>query len=41
MNVLQNNATKFPELKTLVWEILNPDQLINLKINNKRRKSII
>ena len=23
------------------WDILNPDQLINLEINNKRRTSII
>ena len=31
------------ELKTKVleWDILNPDQLINLEINNKRRTSII
>ena len=25
------------ELKTLEWDILNPDRLINLEINNKRR----
>ena len=30
-----------PELKTLEWEILNPDKLTNLQINNKRRTSII
>ena len=30
-----------PELKTLEWNILNPDRLINLEINNKRRTSII
>ena len=30
-----------PKLKTLEWVILNPNQLINLEINNKRRKSII
>jgi len=29
------------ELKTLEWDILNPDRLINLEINNKRRTSII
>ena len=31
------------ELKTKVleWDILNPDQLINLEINNKRKTSII
>ena len=27
------------ELKTLEWDILNPDRLINLEINNKRRTS--
>ena len=30
-----------PELKTLEWDILNPDHLINLEINNKRRTSLI
>ena len=30
-----------PELKTLEWDILNSDRLINLEINNKRRTSII
>ena len=34
------NSLKYPELKNLEWDILNPDRLINLKINNKRRKSI-
>ena len=29
------------ELKTLEWDILNSDRLINLEINNKRRTSII
>ena len=29
------------ELKTLEWDILNPDRLINPEINNKRRTSII
>ena len=29
------------ELKTLEWNILNPDQLIDLKIINKRKTSII
>ena len=28
-----------PELKTLEGDILNPDLLINLEINNKRRTS--
>ncbi len=32
---------KHPELKTLEWDILNPDRLINLEINNKRRTSVI
>ena len=31
---------KRPELKTLEWDILNPDRLINLEINNERRTSI-
>ena len=30
-----------PERKTLEWDILNPDLLINLVINNKRRTSNI
>jgi len=30
-----------PQLKTFELDILNPDQLINLEINNKRRTSII
>ena len=29
------------ELTTLEWYILNPDLLINLEINNKRKTSII
>ena len=29
------------ELKTLEWDILNPDRLINLEINDKRRTSVI
>ena len=29
------------ELGTLEWDILNPDRLINMEINNKRRTSII
>ena len=29
------------ELGTLEWDILNPDQLINLEIKNKRRTSLI
>ena len=30
-----------PELKTLERNIHNPDRLINLEINNKKRTSII
>ena len=30
-----------PEMKVLVRDILNPDRLIYLEINNKRRISII
>ena len=30
-----------PELKSLEWDILNPDRLINLEINNKRTTSNI
>ena len=30
-----------PEQKTLEWNIHNPDQLINLEINNKRKTSVI
>ena len=33
--------TKKTELKTLECDILNPDRLINLEINKKRRTSII
>ena len=29
-----------PKLKTLEWDILNLDRLINLEINNKRRTNI-
>ena len=31
----------FSELKTLDWDILNPDRLINLELKNKKRTSII
>ena len=31
----------FPELKTLEWDILNPDRIINLEIKNERRTSNI
>ena len=30
-----------PELKTLEWDILNPDRIINLEIKNERRTSAI
>ena len=29
------------ELKTLEWDILNPDQLTNLEINNKRMTIVL
>ena len=29
------------KLETLEWDILNPNKLINLEINNKRQTSII
>ena len=32
---------KQPELKTLEWDILNPDRIINLEIKNERRTSNI
>jgi len=34
-------STLYPGAETLEWDILNPDRLINLEINNKRRISII
>ena len=39
-NGWNNIISMKPELKTLEWDILNPDQLINLEINKKRRSSI-
>ena len=38
---IPRNKKIIPELKTLEWNILNPDRLINLEINNMRRTSII
>ena len=38
---IRNSKFSSSELKTLEWDILNPDRLINLEINNKRRTSII
>ena len=32
---------KVTEFKTLEWDILNPDRLINMEINIKRRTSNI
>ena len=29
-----------PEQKTLEWNILNPDQLITLEINNRRKQAL-
>ncbi len=41
-SILQKNIHLIStELKTLEWDILNPDRLINLEINNMRRTSII
>jgi len=37
----QTSNEKPPELKTLEWNILNPDRLIKLEINIKRMTSII
>ena len=37
----QDTQMKDSELKTLERDILNPDWLINLEINNKSRKSSI
>ena len=41
MLYIQQNIDLQPEMKTLEWDILNPDRLINLEIDNKRRTSII
>ena len=38
---LSSTTYKRPELKTLEWDILNANRLINLEINNKRRTRII
>ena len=37
----QVGCVNSPELKTLEWNILNPDRLINLEFKNKGRTSII
>jgi len=34
-------SVNVPELKSLEWNIFNPNRLINLEINNKWRTSII
>ena len=39
--IKRNSYVIWAELKTLEWDILNPDLFINLEINNKRRTSII
>jgi len=39
--ISSNISKEQTQLKTLEWDILNPDRLINLEINNKRRTSII
>ena len=36
-----SHKINYSELKTLEWNILNPDRLINLEINNKSRICII
>jgi len=41
MESITDNCLIRPELKTLEWNILNPDRLINLEINNKSITSII
>ena len=38
---LRISHLKVPRLKTLEWDILNPDRLNNLEINNKMRTSVI
>ena len=35
---IERFALACPELKTLEWDILNPDRLIDLEINNKENK---
>ena len=35
MLYIQQNIDLQPEMKTLEWDILNPDRLINLEIDNK------
>ena len=38
---LRTNKYNRAELKTLEWDILTPDKLINLVINDERKTSII
>ena len=38
---LVHNDLECSELKTLEWDILNPDRIINLEIKNERRTSNI
>ena len=38
---LRKNKKALSELKTLDWDILNPDRIINLEIKNERRTSNI
>ena len=40
-SMIHNTEVWTSELKTLEWDILNPDLLIKLEINNKRRTSNI
>ena len=41
LNFKHHDVFNGTELKTLEWDILNPDRLINLDTNNKRRTSLI
>ena len=38
---IHNTQVLSSELRTLAWDILNPDRFINLEINNKRKTSLI
>ena len=40
-NIKNMDILFIPELKTLEWDILNPDRIINLEIKNERRTSNI
>ena len=38
---IKRNKVLYTELKTLEWDILNPDRIINLEIKNEWRTSNI